>query len=683
MQAGVAVKAHGGYAQPNRLRLRIVEMAEQRSRSGSSKKLSRMVPGSRPADHSASSNLKNEEREIKGEVFRSPVRVRTGQDKERINLDLPRTSQSRQDQQQLSDYHRVVVLDGASRQQTTTKKDRASAWLLKRFRQRNLANGDDKGDNSKGNDGFVENILPSQFHPRVAEPTKRFRAPSGKVIAKPAPAETTHYVEHKSQSNTPEEEPDVASLDPTTHFPSSGTAEARKPRRLEAYDLSKATNFDEKETCRKPPETRDAPSSRDKRLCELKGNALATPPPRTNSGRKPGLFSASLEAFRRRLRLTADKYSDRLNNDNVDRTEEYVIRPEPPANAMGLNPCPPNKSRHGLPAQRPGYPRNIFQPRPSSQAKRIDPKLRQPYLQSSCDKDKDENNNVHCKKEVYNLISNDENINKNSTNNIIGSSTSNDYKDIKRKESVKQHSMPAMAKNKCKVDRMDSQKHQREALVIKELFLERADDYGGAESTSDSLPQVPNTNQPVHHVKTYVVMNNPSGTAWNQTPPIAARRVAPLTEHNLRLHDSLQAMFERRAQRMARYQKRQAQQQQQRQKQLQQQQQQQQPQQEPEQQQQSQTRQQRSLMHHQQRVVQHTDTDNIGGYDSDSSEETASNKRIRRWVMDVTELSTLPLDDGGLEILDLPLTSRSQPELAVGSAIQLENAMNKQSIACC
>ncbi|KAK3771838.1 hypothetical protein RRG08_028746 [Elysia crispata] len=695
MQSSVVVKENGAHPPPDRLRLRIVEMAEKRSRTGSGNMSAKSFSNSRqlnqPDINVHHIGLKKGEREIKGEVFRPPIIARVGRSRERINLELPKTPKPRQDQQQLSLYDRVVVLDGGNHRNGNAK-DKASAWLLKRFRQRRFPNVDDKTENGNSNQAVVEAILPSQFRPMAAEPTKRFRTLSGTVREKATPVEFPHHVRISCLSKTPEEEADTISVTPTTHFPSNDSADVKKQSRPGPNEFPNERFFDQTDTFGKRQESKGSLIARDKqenRLCGLRGNALTTPPPRQNSTRKPGLFSASLEAFRRRLKLTASKYTERLNNENVDRTEDYVIRAEPRVHTAALTRSPTQTPNHSLKTP-PLLPRsNISQHRPSSEIRPIDPKLRQPYLQSSWENDDDKCNNIS-KKEIYTLISNNEEtdtINKNHTTDKIGNNISNKYnitssnhfKDVNSKEEGRRNVNPA--NSKTNVDSNNSQKAHNHVVATKEFHPDTEE----ADITSDTFPCIISSKEPVPKVKTYVVMDSPSGKARNQPsttaePQPPPRRVVPLTEHNMRLHESLQAMFERRAQRVARYQKRQrANNQQHHCHELK-------GQQQATELQKNPPIQHRQLMqqhYQQQRIKQQLDKEQVSGYDSDTSEESISVSRIRKWVIDVTEKRALQVHAGNTETCDLTLNYVAESEIAVEGAIPFENALNKQGVVCC
>ncbi|GFR96525.1 hypothetical protein ElyMa_000971500 [Elysia marginata] len=713
MQSSVALKTNGAHQSPDRLRLHIVEMAEKRSRKGSGNKgdgkaFTNMPTNSREGNVESSKleDLRKDDREINGELFRPTAIARVGQSRERITLDLPKTPKQRQDQQSLSPYQRVVVLDAGTHNNNSnnsngiSNKDRASARLLRRFRQRRFLNDDAKPENCYVNDGLQDKILPSQYKVfTVAEPTKRFRAPSGTMIEKPTSTQVIHPLGSKSNSKTPEDERDTASLTPTTHFPSNDSADAKKQQRIEAKEFTNERRYGQPNTARNKQDnlasTREEQGSSG-RLSELKGNALATPPPRQNSAKKPGVFSASLEAFRRRLRLTANKYSDRLNNENVDRTEEYVIRPGPQAKTGALNPQPSLKARHGgLQFPRFGPQRNVSQQiRPVSETRQTDPKLGQSYL---CSKEDDH-------KEVYTLIENqtktDKSHNKNSVkenidinNNVSSNNIDREYKvkndgenshnicnrqNFHNKETTRKNSVFTIVSSKNGLIKSVPQK----ALVIKELSTVDTDD-----EVSDTLPC---TKQPVPKVKTYVVMDTLKGAAaGNQlsskaVPQPPLRRVAPLTEHNMRLHESLLAMYERRAQRMARYQKRQKALQLQQEKEKEQQQLQS-PGQRDKNQQQTEVQEQTPMRQERQQIQQQPPQrqlgkDNVGDHDSDNSEEDPNSIRIRKWVMDVAEQFIFPAQT---ESIDTPRNYLAQSDLAVESAIQFENPLQNQGAVCC
>ncbi|RUS88596.1 hypothetical protein EGW08_003622, partial [Elysia chlorotica] len=426
MQSSVADKAHGAQHPPDRLRLRIVEMAEKRSRSGSGNKATSNPRELNPTINSGHvSNLmelKNNEREIRGEVFRPPVVNRVGLNRGRINLELPKTQKPIQDQheQECSLYNRVVVLDGGSHRNGNAK-DKASAWLLKRFRQRRFLNGGERAGNCAPN--LAETILPSP-----AEPTKRFHARSGPAKEKATPVEYQHQGKNRCLSTTPDEDAEStkSSLTLTTHFPSNDLADAKKQRRPEASDFCNGRYFHQTDNMGRKNESKDSFLGRDKqvnpnRLCELKGNALTTPPPRQNPSRKPGLFSASLDVFRRRLKLTANKYSDRLNNDNVDRTEDYVIRADTRVRTADLNKISSHKP-YGF--QTPALvPRPSLPPqRPSSEMRRVDTKMMQPYLQRSKEHDIYKNINSN---EIKPNKNNNTNINNNSNSTTTNNNNSN------------------------------------------------------------------------------------------------------------------------------------------------------------------------------------------------------------------------------------------------------------------
>ncbi|GFN80674.1 hypothetical protein PoB_000718000 [Plakobranchus ocellatus] len=657
MQSGVAIRSNENYVPPTRLRLRIVEMAEKRSRNGSGNRFKRETSNvehfrqTRDIDKNLA-QLKNVEREIIGDVYDSSIKVMSN--KEKINLDLPTQTKSRQRQQQYASYHKIVVVDKGDNK---SQREHPSAWLLPRFNQRNSLGTDNcnkvfQGTQEPNNTHVVDKHLT----PRNAEPTKRYRAVSGKLIEKDNSRDVPSQNEKEPLSKTPE---DAVSLAPTSHFPSNGSADAKKIRGLEvsgAMDGNKLNGSCAKENKDVTP---DAHLERGKqthpsRVYELKGNALTTPPPRQSSARKPGIFSASLEAFRRRLRLTANKYSDRLNNEKIDRTEEYLIRPEPQTRTL-LTPHPPHTPRQGTLTPSPQRRNHCHQKHPFETGRR-NLKRNKMNLQSFSNVS-DQNNYVH-----------HNNNNKSSIQAIAEADSDNKVTNMKSFAARRNSPIHGNFVALNTFEGISSKDHIKRSAT-KDQCLKKEDT--PADEDSDVLPSLANTKTPMANVKTYVVMSKPvcDRNQPTSTPVPPPRKVAPFTEHNLRLHDSLQAMFERRAQRMARFQRRQLQQTM--------------SQRQQNGQQNSELKQQHDEYHQNQKQPICKD-ENISIYDSDTSEESANNHRIWRWIVEATKQATF--ENPHAESTEIPLQPQavlSRTELPVDSAIQFEESLNIKRVACC
>ena len=88
---------------------------------------------------------------------------------------------------------------------------------------------------------------------------------------------------------------------------------------------------------------------------EVKGNAISTPPPRQGSARRVGLFSASFEAFKRRLRVSSSKHTQRLYGQEMEGVDSYIVSPAEkhvPDHQLQLQP-PATAQQHAPPHEPP------------------------------------------------------------------------------------------------------------------------------------------------------------------------------------------------------------------------------------------------------------------------------------------------------------------------------------------